>query len=153
MGKRGPKQIPPSLLKLRGARETSETRNAPTAGAALVACGTPQRPNFDDDHVARLTWDTLIEDMAGIDGLLARVDANALELYCRLWSRWKVLDSVTPHDMEPSTKFLSLVENLSRLGQQFGMTPASRIRAPKSAPTTAEAGPDKSRFFAAAKTA
>lgn len=151
MGKRGPTPTPHAVLKLAGARETSLTRKRNCGDGVLTELHTPGRPDspdFGDDVIAAALWLRLVDQMAEI-GMLGKVDAQALERYCRLWSRWCELEAAWPRGEEPSGKILAVSEQLLRIEQQFGMTPASRVRKATAKPKADEAGAEKSRFFSA----
>ena len=161
MGKRGPAPTPTPILKLRGSKRVTRKREAREVSAPA---GTPDRPDWLDDD-ARKAWDELVPMLEGM-GVLTRVDGNALARYCRLWSRWRRAEAfIDQHgEMYPlkddsgNVKYFQqwpqvavagkLALQLTRLEQEFGMTPSARARI-QLAPKTQEAGRDKARFFKA----
>ena len=98
--------------------------------------------------------------------MLTRVDGNALARYCRLWSRWRKVEAFLDQhgevyplkDEGGRVKYLQqwpqvaiagkLAHLLTRLEQEFGMTPSARTRI-QVAPQPAEVSSAKSRFFTA----
>ena len=143
MGRRGPPPTPTPILKLRGSKRASRAKREVKA-----ASGIPQRPDWLDGE-ARVAWDHLVPMLEGM-GVLSVVDGHALSRYCRLWSRWrKAEDFIDDHgDMYPlkdeagRTKCFQqwpqvaiahkLALQLTRLEQEFGMTPSARTRIPVS---------------------
>lgn len=162
MGKRGPKPTPTAVLKLRGSTLVSKRREATeVAGPA----GTPDCPDWLDDD-AKSAWDQVVPLLEGM-GVLTRIDGNALARYCRTWSRWRKAEAFIQEkgemyplrDDDGKVKYFQqwpqvaiankLAIQLTRLEQEFGMTPSARARlqaAPLDAGMTANA---KSRFFEA----
>lgn len=101
-------------------------------------------------------------------GILTRVDGNALARYCRFWSRWrKAEDFITERgemypikDDQGSVKCFQqwpqvaiahkLSQQLTKLEQEFGMTPSARARIQLNDNSTLEnSRSDKGRFFKA----
>lgn len=125
--------------------------------------GTPPCPDWLDDD-AKAAWSQLTPLLESM-GVLTRIDANALSRYCRLWSRWRKAEAFIQErgDMYPlkddagkvkcfqqwpqvaiATK---LAAQLTRLEQEFGMTPSARTRIQIQTPLVPNS--DKSRFFSA----
>ena len=141
MGKRGPAPTPTPILKLRGSNRATRKREVaeikPPAGA-------PDRPDWLDDD-AKAAWDVLVPMLVGM-GVLTRIDGNALARYCRLWSRWRRAETFIESKGEmyplkndagqvkcfqqwPQVAVASkLAQQLTRLEQEFGMTPSARAR-------------------------
>lgn len=113
-------------------------------------------------------WDHLVPRLAGM-GVLSAIDGNALARYCQLWSRWRKAEAflrkhgeVYPlKDEAGKVKYLqpfpqvsiaaNLAQQLTKLEQEFGLTPSARTRiqalqsaAPQERPSA------KSRFFESA---
>ncbi len=98
--------------------------------------------------------------------VLTRIDGNALARYCRLSTRWrKAEDFIAQHgevyplkDENGRVKCLQqfpqvasankLAQQLTRLEQEFGMTPSARTRIQVVAPAP-PVSKDKARFFQA----
>jgi len=106
--------------------------------------GRPRCPRWLDAY-AKAAWRRLIPQLDRM-GVLTRIDGNALTRYCRLWSRWRQAEeflmkhgeSFLAKDADGRVKGLvaypqatlsaRLAEQLLRLEQHFGMTPAARAR-------------------------
>ncbi len=100
-------------------------------------------------------------------GVLTRVDGNALARYCRLWSRWRKAESFIEEKGEmyplrddkggvkcfmqwPQVAIANkLAQQLTRLEQEFGMTPSARARLQVASSDMGVTGNAKSRFFEA----
>ncbi len=141
MGKRGPAPTPTNLLRLRGSplatkrRETTEPKPDMTR---------PRCPSWLDEE-AKLAWRQVVPQLDTMR-VLARIDGNALARYCQLWSRWKKAelfvqkhgDTYPLKDESGRIKCLmqfpqvaiahKLAGQLTRLEQEFGMTPSARAR-------------------------
>lgn len=83
--------------------------------------------------------------------VLTKIDANALARYCRTWSRWRTAEAFIEKNGEmyplkdesgkikymqqwPQVAILhNLALQLTRLEQEFGMTPSARPRAARRA--------------------
>ena len=160
MGQRGPPPTPTPILKLRGSRRATRKREA---AEVRGPAGTPDPPDWLDDD-ARNGWDELVPLLEGM-GVLTRIDGNALARYCRLWVRWRKMEAFIQEKGEmyplrnddgqvkcfvqwPQVAISNkLAQQLTRLEQEFGMTPSARARiqvAPKQ-----EATRGKARFFEA----
>lgn len=143
---RAPK--PAAVLRLAGATKTNDDRLRAAGGRREVP-GTPHTPDFDDDETAARIWNETIPLLAEVN-LLSRVDGATFERYCRVRSLWNTIYFGMARGEEPPTKLLTLNDQLLRLEQQFGMTPASRIRVSEAGPKADKTGADdKSRFFQA----
>ena len=99
-------------------------------------------------------------------GVLTRIDSNALARYCRLWSRWRKTELFIEKKGEmyplrnddggvkcfmqwPQVAIANkLAQQLTRLEQEFGMTPSARARLQMPA-NTGLTGSAKGRFFQA----
>ena len=160
MGRRGPAPTPTPILQLRGSTLVSKRRQK---NEAQVPAGAPDRPDWLDED-ARKMWDHLLPMLDGM-GVLTRVDGNSLARYCRLWSRWRKAESFIEEkgDMYPlrgddgQVKCFQqwpqvaiankLAQQLTRLEQEFGMTPSARARLQVAPTATGMTGSAKSRFF------
>ena len=134
-------------------RDSTEPKPDPTR---------PRCPTWLDDE-AKLAWKHLVPQLERM-GVLTRIDGNALTRYCQLWARWKKAELfVQKHgdvyplkDESGRTKCLmpfpqvasanKLAAQLTRLEQEFGMTPSARTRisVPAARPVS---DPEKERFF------
>jgi len=159
MGRRGPVPTPTATLKLRGS--TLVTRRREQAEAQGPA-GTPRCPDWLDKD-GQIVWRQLVPQLKAMH-VLTRIDAHALARYCRLWGRWRKAEAfIDQHgEMYPikddagKVKCLQqwpqvaiagkLAQQLTRLEQEFGMTPSSRTRIQVGRPAAAEFDA-KERFF------
>jgi len=124
--------------------------------------GRPRCPKWLDEK-AKEAWALLIPPLDRM-GVLAKIDGNALARYCRLHSRWRDAEEflqkqgdtylakdadgrVTGVKAYPHARIAAqLSEQLLRLEQHFGMTPAARARL--SAPREDEGTDDlRSRYL------
>jgi len=141
MGKRGPRPTPTALLQLRGSKLVNkERREREVQGPE----GLPDKPEWLDD-MGQKAWDFLVPLLQQM-GVLTRIDANALSRYCQLWSRWREAESfIAKHGLMyplkddagqpkcfqpwPQVSIANkLAQQLTRLEQEFGMTPSARSR-------------------------
>ena len=104
----------------------------------------PRCPSWIDDE-AKQAWKQLIPQLETMR-VLAKIDGNALARYCQLWARWKKAelfvqqhgDTYPLKDESGRIKCLmpfpqvaianKLAAQLTRLEQEFGMTPSARTR-------------------------
>jgi len=139
MGKRGPKKTPTAVLKLRGSWRAEERKGEPQPERGAARMHSPM-PLTKDAHRMWRRLVPLLDTM----GVLGKTDANALARYCETWVLWvqakdwlvengttfpvrnadgKVIDVKAFPQVAMVTKFESA---LSRLEQQFGLTPSAR---------------------------
>lgn len=159
MGRRGPPPTPTAVLRLRGSSLVSQRRlEAEVKGPA----GRPDPPDGLDEE-ARKMWDHLLP-MLECMGVLTRIDGNALGRYCRLWSRWRKAEAYLDKHGEiyplkddqgrikcvqqwPQVAIaIKLAQQLTRLEQEFGMTPSARARLSVPGPPRASST-SKGRYF------
>ena len=159
MGRRGPPPTPTESLKLRGSTLVTKRRRR---NEAKGPSGIPSCPDWLDGD-GEAMWKTLVPQLEGM-GVLTEIDRNALSRYCRLWSRWRNAESfIDQHgEMYPlkddsgKVKYMQqwpqvaiankLAQQLTRLEQEFGMTPSARSRIQIERRREADPG-GKSRFF------
>jgi len=162
MGRRGPVPTPTSILKLRGSTLATQRRQKDEARGPA---GAPDRPDWLDE-AARKMWDHLLPMLDGM-GVLTRIDGNALARYCRLWSRWRKMEKFIEEKGEmyplrgesgqvrcfqqwPQVAIAHrLALQLTKLEQEFGLTPSARARTQLAPANPQMARSDKSRFFRA----
>lgn len=160
MGRRGPAPTPTDILKLRGSTLVTKRRQAHEVRGPD---GTPDSPDWLDD-AGRDVWDQLVPLLESM-GVLTRIDGHALGRYCRLWTRWRKAEGFIDQHGEmyplkdeagrvkcmqqwPQVAIASkLAQQLTRLEQEFGMTPSARTRIQVAGQT--ETPDAKSRFFGA----
>ena len=141
MGKRGPRPTPTNLLQLRGSKLVNKDRREREVQGPG---GLPDKPDWLDE-MGQKAWDFLVPLLQQM-GVLTRIDANALSRYCHLWSRWREAeafiakhglmyplkdDAGQPKCFQPWPQVYianKLAQQLTRLEQEFGMTPSARSR-------------------------
>ena len=141
MGKRGPRPTPTALLQLRGSKLVNKDRREREVKGPE---GLPDKPDWLDE-MGQKAWDFLVPLLHQM-GVLTRIDANALSRYCQLWSRWREAESfIAKHGLMyplkddagqpkcfqpwPQVSIANkLAQQLTRLEQEFGMTPSARSR-------------------------
>ncbi|MCP4249376.1 MAG: phage terminase small subunit P27 family [bacterium] len=129
------------MLKLRGSSLVSRRREESEVHGPE---GQPDRPDWLDAD-AQAAWEELVPMLESM-GVLSRIDGHALSRYCRLWSRWRKAEEFLDQkgDMYPlkdesgQVKYFQqwpqvsiaakLAQQLTRLEQEFGMTPSARAR-------------------------
>jgi P27 family predicted phage terminase small subunit len=139
VGSRGPAPTPTSILKLRGSWR-AKTRGGEPEPEAVA----PDPPPGLSDR-ARATWDELMPRLEAV-GLATGVDGRAFGRYCEAWALWQdlaafVQKSGHAHPVKDRkgeivgvraypqvALLLKTSEHLLRLEQQFGLTPAARVR-------------------------
>ncbi len=160
MGRRGPAPTPTPVLKLRGSTlVTGHREKLEVQGPA----GTPDCPDWLDAD-ARAIWDQLAPMLEAM-GVLSRIDGHALARYCRLWTRWRKTEAFiekngevyTLRDEAGKPRYVQqwpqvsiaakLAQQLTRLEQEFGMTPSARSRIQSPARAREVTDGKKSRFF------
>lgn len=138
--------------RLRG----TKSRAAADRPAQFVA-GKPKMPK-DLPPVAQAEWKRLVKDLAR-RGTLTRADSSAMEIYCRMFARWRAADEAaqrvgpeietswldkngvehTKTVANPTWKLAAQLEaNLRHMLQQFSATPASRERTKPAKPDPAK---------------
>jgi P27 family predicted phage terminase small subunit len=164
MGRRGPAPTPTNILKLRGSTLVTKRREESEARPPREVPDPPDWLATDPD--AKAAWDHLVPLLEAI-GILTKLDANSLSRYCRLWSRWRKAETFIDTHGEmyplksddgkvkcfqqwPQVNIASkLAQQLTRLEQEFGMTPSARARIPGNKGASRDAGVGVSEFFRA----
>ena len=157
MGRRGPAPTPTEILKKRGSREVAKRAKEPKPDKGAPSC--PQWLDKD----ARAVWKQLVPQLVSL-AVVTKIDGNALARYCRLWVRWRQCDEfirkygesyATGYKDGKPTSFQQFPEvgivnklgqQLLRIEQEFGLTPAARTRIEVDVSPPAPAD-DKARFF------
>jgi P27 family predicted phage terminase small subunit len=146
---------------LRGTLRKDRVRNEPAPPRGKPIC-----PIWIDDE-AKAAWKHLVP-MLGHMGVLTRIDRNALTRYCQFWARWKKAelfiqthgDTYPLKDDAGKIKCLQQFPQvaiahrlglvLTRLEQEFGMTPSARTRIQVASLENADGyRSNKARFFQA----
>jgi len=159
MGRRGPPPTPTSILKLRGSALVNKRREQ---SEAKGPSGRPRCPTWLDAD-AKAAWRQLVP-LLEMMRVLTRIDGYALARYCRLWSRWRKAEAFIDErgEMYPLKDESGRVKcfqqwpqvavahklalQLTRLEQEFGMTPAARTCLQIDVRAQAESSPLE-RFF------
>lgn len=117
MGTRGPQKTDTKTLKARGSKRAKDRVNEPVYGLT----GDIKSPaSLGED--GQKQWNRLMP-LLGEKGVLCDTDLMAFERYCFMWDLWKELTSQPNFSL---ASVLKIEEKLSKLEQQFGLTPASR---------------------------
>ena len=169
MGKRGPAPTPTKILENRGSWRAKARKGEPQP-----ELGAPECPLWLGDD-AKAIWEAVAKQL-GPMGVLTKADENALARYCELWVRWKqaaaflrergevyAIKEDVPDGKGGTTERMKcmqqwpqvsivnkLGDQLHRLEQQFGMTPAARANIHVAKPDgQADEKDEKARFFRA----
>ncbi|MBX3322435.1 MAG: phage terminase small subunit P27 family [Phycisphaeraceae bacterium] len=139
MGTRGPRPTPTPILELRGSKRARLNRDEPQPEA-----GIPEPPTWLEDEALQV-WHQLLPQLDEM-GVLTRIDGLALARYCTLWTHWvRATMFVNRHGTTYPLKdgngrvkcFAQFPEvaimhklslTLTRLEQEFGLTPSARAR-------------------------
>ena len=141
MGKRGPKRTSTKILALRGSPKAVARRAADLEPQPEVSDGIPSPP-MQLSIPAEKVWNYLCMELDKL-GVLTAVDSFALSRYCMVWCEWKKAISFVEEKGEvywgttkagedivrrfPQVEIAArYADQLLRMEQQFGMTPASR---------------------------
>ena len=137
MGRRGPPPTPGPLLLLRNSRALEKRKNEPTGTPGIPEC-----PDYVEEGM-RCMWDFLCAELSSM-GILATIDQMALGRYVVLHARWQKMErfvkqygetfpmkdaegAVVNFQVFPQVYLANnLAAQLSRLEQQFALTPAAR---------------------------
>ena len=141
MGKRGPKRTPTKILALRGSPKAIARRATDLEPQSEASDGIPSPP-MDLSIPAEKVWNHLCLEFDN-RGIFTTVDSFTLARYCVMWCEWKkamrfVHDNGETYETTNKngdkvlrpwpqvTIAMKYSEQLLRIEQQFGMTPASR---------------------------
>jgi phage terminase small subunit len=116
MGARGYVPEPRRLQVIKGERKRAgkPLSNPPTAVPAA-----PPKPDDLGSEGSQL-WDLVTPELVRMT-VLAQIDLAVLEAYCRVYSEWR-------RDDPKARRWLWLVDRLTTLGIQLGLTPGARLR-------------------------
>ncbi len=132
---RGRKPKPTKIKKLAG-NPGKRALNPAEPEPRVVA---PQAPaHLSDDEKAK--WNDLVKELSPL-GLLTSIDIDALSFYCVVYGRWVKAETMVREKGEIiktaagniiQNPYLSIanraLDQLNKLGAEFGMTPSSRSR-------------------------
>lgn len=150
MGARGPAPTPTKVLEARGSWRAKTREDEPTFPGGLPPCPAWMPVAGKDE------WDRVVEQLGQVPGMIQQVDWSVLCLYCEAWadyvgllkaskgkSRIKLISSGLANQKR------KLVQDISRLAQQFGFTPASRSRVQVRGNGSNEGGGEKEKSLEA----
>jgi P27 family predicted phage terminase small subunit len=160
MGKRGPAKTPTAILELSGSWRAGERKNEPVPPDREYAC-----PEWIRER-AKEYWDNITGILSDM-GVMSCADVDALSMYCQSLAKLEEAEkfieengttyttlspdgsvsAIRPYPQVQIAK--DMTATVSRLGQQFGLTPSSRAHLEvkdSSKPT------DKNSFFRHTKT-
>lgn len=139
MGRRGPRPSPTVILEGHASWRAKRNKREPQPEKGHVYC-----PRWIDRDAKRM-WRSLVPLLSAA-GMLTKVDAAALTRYCQAWSRWKKAEEFLQKYGEtyplkddqgrlrcfmpyPQVSIANqLSHTLTRLEQEFGLTPSARTR-------------------------
>lgn len=139
MGLRGPRPLTSEVLEARGSWRAHANRAQPEAPPGRPSC--PAWLDLD----AKRAWRRIIRHLEFMR-ILSPADRHALARYCQLWSRWKKAELFLQKYGEtyplkgengeikcfmpwPQVAIAGkLAQALTRLEQEFGLTPSARTR-------------------------
>jgi phage terminase small subunit len=131
---KGPPPIPTEILKARGSWRAKKRANEPQAPV-----GAPDPPRFLD-RAAREEWHRLVKLLVSLR-VLTPADRAALAVLCCAWSDFCDRKRRRGEsEKQFSLRLRNAADTLLQVGQQFGLTPASRTRV-NAAPAPAEDDP------------
>ena len=140
MGRRGPPPEPTAIK----ARKWNPDKQAVNHREPKPSPDVPSCPRWLDKE-AKAAWRWLVPQLKNM-GVLTRIDGHALTNYCQTWARWRAAEeflqkhgNVIPFkDNSGRVKSLqpvpqvgiarTLLHDLRRYQQEFGMTPSARTR-------------------------
>ena len=155
MARPGPAPTPTHKLALAGSWRAKKNKREPQPEASDL------KPPKWIDKEAKQVWAQIAPQLDRM-GCLTRIDEMALTRYCVDWVRWKAaVLFITKHgetfhikNDDGSVRYIQalpqvaivskLSQQLTRLEQEFGMTPSARTRIEVDMPPAVT---DKSRFF------
>ena len=139
MGKRGPRPLPTAVLQARGSRRAKANKLEPEPPAGLPEC-----PDWLSDD-AKAVWSQITPILQKM-GVLTIADGNALARYCTALAQWREAEMfLQKYGLTYPVKSgngtvkcffqwpqVAIVQKLSlvltRLEQEFGLTPSARTR-------------------------
>lgn len=139
MGLRGPAPTPTAILRLTGTWRSKRNPAEPKPLRILP------KPPIKLNKVAARIWRELIDELSQM-GVIGNIDRRSLARYCHLTARWLKCEEFIADkgsiyvikEKDGSVRYIQqypqvseankLAAQLTRLEQEFGMTPASRAR-------------------------
>ena len=142
MGLRGPPPTPTPILKLRGSKRVTRRRER---AEAQGPAGRPDCPDWLSEP-ARAKWHEVVPKLE-LMRVLTTIDEDVVAQYCHDWTLWREMEQfIREHgvmypmkDAAGRVKCMAqwpqvgiaskLVQQLTRLERELGLTPAARTRA------------------------
>jgi P27 family predicted phage terminase small subunit len=132
---RGRKPKPTAVKKLEG-NPGKRALNTAEPQPTVVLPGPPAHLSSDE----KTKWKSLVKELHAL-GLVTVLDLDQISMYCVLWMRWVKAEKMVREKGEIiktaagniiQNPYLSIanraLEQLCKLGVEFGMTPSSRTR-------------------------
>lgn len=119
MGARGRTPEPRRLQVIKGRPGGTRQNGKPLTNPPVVVPAAPPKPDDLGSDGSRL-WDLVTPELVRLT-ILGRIDLVVLEAYCRVYDEWK------REDPQPR-RWLWLIDRLTTLAIQLGLTPAARLR-------------------------
>ena len=126
MGSHGPLPEPRRLQLLKGERKRA---GRPVTNPPMAVPAAPPKPDDLGADGSRL-WDLVTAELVRLT-ILGRIDRVGLEAYCRVYDEWKREDP-------QQRRWLWLIDRMTTLAIQLGLTPGARLRMNLPEPTADE---------------
>ena len=96
-----------------------QRKGKPLSNPPMAVSAAPPKPDDLGDDGSRL-WDLVTPELVRLTNL-SRIDLVVLEAYCRVYDEWKREDP-------ESRRWLWLIDRMTTLAIQLGLTPGARLR-------------------------
>lgn len=106
-----------------------QRKGKPLSNPPMAVSAAPPKPDDLGDDGSRL-WDLVTPELVRLTNL-SRIDLVVLEAYCRVYDEWK-------RDDPESRRWLWLIDRMTTLAIQLGLTPGARLRMNLPEPTAGE---------------
>ncbi len=125
-------------------------------GIPLATCaGEPRKPEWLAPIAAKV-WDEVVGELSDIEGLLCPLDSSALACYCHAHQRLAEAREILGRDglildgrRHPALMIESkCIEQITTIGQKFGLTPTSRSSLRIDPQTSTTSGVRRRNLFA-----
>lgn len=131
MGNHGPLPEPRRLQVVKGERKR---KGKPLSNPPMALPAAPPKPDDLGADGSRL-WDLVTPELVRLT-ILSRIDLVVLEAYCKVYDEWRREDP-------QARRWLWLIDRMTTLAIQLGLSPAARLRMNLPDPT---AGDERSIF-------
>jgi phage terminase small subunit len=119
VGARGRAPEPRRLQVIKGRPGGTRQNGKPVTNSPVVVPAAPPKPH-DLGEFGDFMWDLVTPELVRMT-ILGQIDLVVLEIYCRVYDQWRREDP-------QSRRWLWLIDRLTTLGIQLGLTPAARLR-------------------------